>query len=331
MTRFPFIATAHQRGTALLSALLMVIVLSMVLMATMDDLRLTTKRLANARAYDQAAWHAKGVEDLARRVINRSWKAQPSRATLNDPWAVAGATFPVDNGSISSRIRDGGNCFNLNSVVQRDARGRWVARPMGIAGLENLFTALGIVDAEPLTAALVDWIDSDLATLPSGAEDSAYMGLEVPYRTAGTLLGDATELRTIRGYNEKIYRVLRPFVCAQPTETPSVINVNTLTPDMAPLLIMTVGQGLSLAAAVRAIEGRPLSGYGSIDEFWAQPEMVAFKPDADAPRQLGVTTRYFALDTRVVFDGAEIQSAALIELSDNGETALRQRRLGLFE
>jgi len=323
----------NEKGAALLTALMLIVVLAGVIVAVLDDIRFAVRRTVNMHLHDQALWYARGAEDLGRQVIRRSWQAQPARSTLNDPWSRDGVRFPIDGGVISGRIRDGGNCFNLNSVVARDARGRWTARPEGMEQFTRLLTALQIntTDAEALAAAAADWIDSDGAALPGGAEDSDYMRREPPYRTAGVLMADATELRTLRGVTEKIYAALRPFVCALPTANASILNVNTLSPDQAPLLVMIAAPGLTLNDARRAIEARPLSGYVNTDAFWAREELAAFKPADDSARQLAVVTRYYLLETEVAYHDAEIITGSLVELDAAGNTTLLTRRIGGFE
>lgn len=323
----------NERGVALLSALLLIIVLASVIVAVMDDIRFAIRRTVNTRLYDQALWYAYGAEELGRQTLRRSWKAQPTRNTLNDPWAQDGVRFPIDGGVISGRISDAGNCFNLNSVVERDGRGRWVERESARLQFERLAAAVGLNrgDAEALSASLTDWIDTDMAMLPGGAEDADYMRLEPPFRTGGTLLADVSELRAIRGFNQKIYQALRPFVCALPTEMPSLINVNTLRIEQAPLLVMIASEGLSLAAARRTIEARPLSGYINSDSFWAEDSIAAYKPNTAQQNLAVVRTRYFLFQTQVDFNAIELITSALMELDDSGAIFLRARRIGEFE
>jgi len=322
-----------ERGVALLSALLLVVVLAGVIVAVMDDIRLAIRRTVNTRLHDQALWYAYGAEELGRQTLRRSWTAQPTHATLNDPWAQEGVRFPIDGGTIAGRIADAGNCFNLNSVVQRDSRGRWVEREGARQQFERLAAVIGLNrgDAEALSATLTDWVDTDSAALPGGAEDADYMRSEPPFRTGSALLADASELRAMRGFSQKVYRALRPFVCALPTETPSLINVNTLSLEQAPLLVMIASDGLSLAAARRTIESRPLSGYANIDHFWSEDSIAAYKPQAGQLALAGVRTRYFLFETRVNYDAADITTSALMELDDTGHVFLRARRIGDFE
>src|SRR5690606_22943037 len=148
-----------------------------------------------------------------------NWKLSPQRSTLSDPWARQGVTFAIDGGSISGRISDAGTCFNLNSVVERGPTGKLVESAMGRQQFAALLTALDFdrQQAEALTGALTDWIDSDSVPSGYGAEDDVYSLRDIPYRTGGTLLAEPSELRAVAGFNEEIYQRLRPLVCALPT------------------------------------------------------------------------------------------------------------------
>lgn len=320
-------AAEGQRGAALLSALLLVSLVAMIGVAVVDDIRFAVHRSTNAHERDQALRYAMGAETLARQIIHRSWQAQPHRSTLTDPWAAQGASFPIDGGVVSGGIRDGGNCFNLNSLggPPDDAQAA-----LSAAQFQNLATAVGLDadSAEALAAALSDWIDADTAPRPRGAEDAAYMRLSPPYRTGNTLVGDVSELRAVRGFSAAVYARLRPFVCAPPTTRASGINLNTLLPDQAPLLVMAFGPELSLAAARRMIETRPMSGYGRIDDALAARELASIEVPAAVRDQLALTTRRFVVETRVTYHAAEAAMTTWLMLDDSGRITVAARRLG---
>ncbi|MDX2222796.1 MAG: type II secretion system minor pseudopilin GspK [Rhodospirillaceae bacterium] len=316
-----------ERGAALLSALLLVTLVAAIGVAVVDDIRFAIHRTANARERDQALRYAAGAEALARQIIWRSWKAQPNRSTLTDPWARDGVSFAIDGGSISGGIRDAGNCLNLNALggppgtEEADLASRQfqtLAETMGLQG----------DGAEALAAAIADWIDADAAPRPRGAEDGHYMRLDPPYRAGNTLMADVSELRAVRGMSADIYLRLRPLLCARPTTSIGRININTLASTQAPLLVMLFGEGLSLAAAVRIIETRPLSGYARVEDFLATRELSSLQI-ADAVRaQLGVSTRHFAVETRVTYASADVGSSVLLDLDDSGRLSVAARRIG---
>jgi len=322
-----------ERGVALLVVLLMLVVLSTVAMAAIDDVKFAVRRTVNMRLGDQAQWYAYGAEDMARQVIWRGWKADPARSTLESAWARQGVRFEIDGGLIDGDIADAGNCFNLNSVVEELPGGKLVATPLGGAQMQNLLVALDINadDAAVLAAALTDWIDSDQSPVPRGAEDYDYALLDPPYRTAGTLMTEPEELRALRGMDEEIYRRIRPFVCALPQAIPSPVNVNTLRPHQAPLLVMLTGSKLSLTEAARVIENRPSAGFNTVEAFWASDGFQGLNPGEDVQRQVRLNTRFYTLTARVTYHEAYFALNSTLVMNDAGHVHVASRRFGDVE
>lgn len=330
MTPCRYHGRAGERGVALLVVLLLVTVLSTMAIAMTDDIRFAVRRAANIKMIEQAHWYARGAESFAREVLRRSWKETPMRSTLRDAWAAQGVSFAIDGGSVSGRIRDGGNCFNLNSVVEEGPKGDYLRRPDGPESYERLLGALGIPPdvASVLAERLLDWIDSNGVPSAQGAEDDTYARLDPPYRTGEGLMAEPSELRAVAGYSEEIYQRLRPLVCALPTVEPSRINVNTLAESDAPLLVMIAGSALRLPEARRAIAARPIGGYDSVELFLAQDQFAGLALEPAAFRQLGVRTRFFEVKNEVRYYEVHLMTTALVEVGGNGVVTTRMRRLG---
>lgn len=322
-----------ERGVALLVVLLLITVLSTMAIAMTDDIRFAARRTANIRMNEQAQWYARGAETLARQILWRSWKAAPMKSTLRDPWAAQGVSFAIDGGSIVGRIDDGGNCFNLNSVVTLGPKNEYLRNDEGRQSYEHMLVALDIPPdiASGLAGAVVDWIDSNGVPSVQGAEDETYARLDPPYRTAGTLIAEPSELRAVAGYTELLYQRLRPLVCALPTVEPSRINVNTLSEFQAPLLVMVTGGALRTAEARRAIAGRPDGGYGAVEEFLAQDLFAGLELEPAARAQLGVRTRYFLAQSEVRYHDAHIVMTSLMEVGGNGVVTTHLRRFGKLD
>jgi general secretion pathway protein K len=201
----------RREGMALLVVLLLVAVMSVLAMGVLDDIRFGMRRAHNSETMAQARWFALGSEDLAKvrlRAINKG-----EITNISGDWANQDMTFPIDDGVMRATLRDGGNCFNLNSVVE--GKGDFLQlRNEGVAQFMSLLTALKVSEphARELSFALVDWMDTDRAELGSGGEDSTYSRLDPPYRTSQTLLAEPSELKVIRGFTPEIYKTLRPFV-----------------------------------------------------------------------------------------------------------------------
>jgi general secretion pathway protein K len=240
--------------------------------------------------------------------------ASRGNAALPANWQDVERVIPVEGGAIRAKLRDGGNCFNLNSVVQGDVFSGWKTRPQGIDQFTTLMLVLGVRDAtaRQIAAALGDWVDSDTRVSPLGAEDEAYVRAPIPYRTANTLIADPSELRTVAGVTSTIYALLRPYICTFNSAELATININTIRPDQAPLLAMFYGGRLSVAQAAAIIRSRPAAGFPSVERFMADRLGGLANVTGLAPT-MDIRTRWFALDLDVAVDGAQVKERALID------------------
>jgi len=305
-----------EEGAALLAVLLLVAVTGAIAAAAMEGLRLSRAVAANATALDQARAFADGAEQLALLTLDDRIAESPDRTTLDGGWNGAVRRIPLPGGALAElRVRDGGNCFNLNSVVEGMPQTVLVRRPAGVDQLTGLMMALGTPEAvaRRVAEAAADWADSDSVPGPGGAEDEAYAAGPSPYRTGNTLFADPGELRALAGMTPELYARLRPWLCALPVSDLSPININTLAPAQAPLLAMLAPGQLSVEAARRVIAGRPGGGWANQVEFWRLDSMRELAVPLDAQLQPQLSTRWFALDVRVAVGESEFSEAALVD------------------
>ncbi|MEG8042772.1 type II secretion system minor pseudopilin GspK [Sphingomonas sp. LR59] len=166
--------------------------------------------------------------------------------------------------------------------------------------------------AEQVASGTADWIDSDQDQQAMGAEDGAYLGRETPYRTAGTLMSDPSELRAVVGMTPQIYATLRPWICTLPIAKPSPINVNTLAPEQAPLFAMLYPDTLSVGSAQQMLLRRPPQGYADVGEITKAAALQGaanLAPGAEAT----VLSKWFTLDIDVTLGRTQMQERALID------------------
>jgi general secretion pathway protein K len=303
----------HEEGAALLTVLLIVAVMAVLAAAALERLKIGTRLTANGGAIEQARAYAMAAETVARFRIGDLIQRDAAKTTLVGNWAGQPTNFPIDGGLATARIDDGGNCFNLNGLVDKAQDGVLIARPFAVAQFARLMTLLDVPgrDADTLANATADWIDSDVAPSPNGAEDAAYAAARTPYLPANILMADTSEFRAVAGVTPALYARLRPFLCALPVTDLTAINVNTLRRDQAPLLAAVVPT-LDIARAAAVVEARPEGGWDSLATFWALPQLAA--NGADAGRgQIKLSTRWFNLALNVELNGAELEEHALID------------------
>lgn len=315
ISRTDVISRIDERGTALLTVLLLVAVMAVIAAAALERLTLATRLSANSAFMDQAHAYADSAGLLIERRLGDLVSAEPGRLTaergrLGQPYPVA-----VPGGTVSVTLQDGGNCFNLNSLVAGKGEDDLKQRPLAIGQFTTLMQLLGVrpADARGIALAAADWIDSDSVAVRGGAEDESYRAGDIPYRTANRMMIDRSELRAVAGMTPAIYNVLRPWICALPVADLSPINVNTLMPQQAPLLAMLVPDKLSLDMARAMIAQRPRGGYDSSVAFWAAPALRGITPPAEAAQQVQLMTRWFQAELEVTMGDAIMRQGALYD------------------
>jgi general secretion pathway protein K len=304
-----------ERGAALLTVLMLVAIIAVLAGAALEKLRLSTRLAGNAAAGEQVRAYAYAAETMAVTRIGSMLGANPKRVTLAGGWSDRPFGLPLPGGGFATaRVRDGGNCFNLNGLVMRNSAGVYVTqgeqRPVFVRLMRLLQVPVQV--AEQIASSTTDWIDTDQDQQAMGAEDGAYLGRDPSYRTAGTLMSDVSELRAVAGMTPDIYATVRPWLCTLPVARPAPINVNTLLPEQAPLFAMLLPDTLSVEAARQLILKRPPQGYGDTTEFFKGAALQG-ATNAGAEGQTAVVSKWFALDIDVTLGATQLQERALID------------------
>ena len=305
-----------ERGAALLAVLVLVVIMSGIAAGAFEKLRVSTAMAMNGASLDQSRAYAVGVETLLALRVDDLVAESPDMTTLAGGWN--GDTRTIDlpgEGQADGTITDGGNCFNLNSLVSGERPTELKPRPLGIQQFAGLMRVLGVPPgaAQTIAESSADWADSDSMPGPNGAEDGAYASGATPYRPANTFFAEASELRAIFGMTPEIYAAVRPFVCALPVAELSPLNVNTLLPAQAPLIAMLAPDSVDLAAARQVLSRRPPTGWSNISQFWQDPALKRAIMPLDAQLQAKLKTQWFALRLEVRLRGAELVETALID------------------
>lgn len=316
---------AHERGAALLTVMLMVAVISVIAVGVLDDIRFGVRRTLNARVASQAHWYALGAEQLARTRIAQLMDRDPGKTTLEGGWNGRIISFPIEQGQMEARLTDATGCFNLNSVVEADQGEPFRRRELGVRQFTTLLSLVDAPNGAELAENLADWMDSNDVGRAE-AEDQGYAKLPKPYRTAGGPLAEVSELRAVRGFTPDVYAALRPYVCALPTTDLSPINLNTLPPERALLLTALTEGRVGREQAYRILSGRPSQGWPDAQAFWGQQPLLATPPGDLVRNQVRFRTRFFALDSKVVFADLPVFMTSLFETPSASKVMLVARR-----
>ena len=271
-----------ERGTVLLTTLLIMTVMAAITVALMEDIRFAVKRTINVHAYSQVDWQASGAEDFVTAFLQNDFAQLPpiGKATLlqsGEPLML-----PTPAGAITLTLKDASHCFNLNSVINLEG----VRQEDAVLEFGRMAQLLGIPQnqANNFANVLVDWQDANQQQTANGAEDGTYLRKIPPYRTSDTAMRGPEEMRALHGMDEDLWELFKPFVCTgEPGFRPSV-NVNSLTPERLLVLAAAIAGENSAEAVVPAAEAalrdRPLTGYTGQEQLDQVLNCLLYTSDA---------------------------------------------------
>lgn len=289
----------RQKGVALLTALLLVALVTILTVNLQWDTSLDIRRSQNLFEADQALLYALGAEAWASEILQTDARDSDTDHTGED-WATPVPTLPIEGGAIRGFLEDMQGRFNLNNLVGRRGQVDEVA-------LEQFERLLTVLELDPALARItVDWLDHDLEPgFPSGAEDSFYTARIPPYRTANVALTSASELLAIGEMNAASYLILAPYVTALPNGT--ALNVNTAS---APVL-RSLSDQISDTVAENLIGERGDQGFDGLAAFadLVEPEIL---------QSLELSSSFFRLTADVSIGSTRFTLYSLLE-RNNGQ------------
>ena len=215
-------AFAQQRGVALITVLLVMVIAIAAVTHTITRNRIAVSRTGALLANTQLAEFVGGAEVWARVALERDFledrEQTPAADSALEAWAAPALSFNPDNGKIRINIKDLNSCFNVNNLA--DAGG---AQADQRAVFERLVR--NITGKAELAQSILDWLDPGDTPLAPGTEDDGYLGLELAHRTPDTLISDVSELAAVQDMEAEDWRALSPYLCALPA-VGTGINVN---------------------------------------------------------------------------------------------------------
>jgi general secretion pathway protein K len=191
----------RQRGVALITAVLIVALGTMLAASVFFRGYLDQRRSATLFALDQAYEVALGAEAWAADFLRQD-KQDSKTDHFGEAWAKPLPPLPLDDGgTVEGRLEDMQGRFNLNNLKKPDGT-------TNEAAVEQLARILQMLEIEPSwAAAIADWVDTDGEPgFPDGAEDSVYTSR-------------ASELMVLNGFGAERYAKLAPHVTALPVGT----------------------------------------------------------------------------------------------------------------
>ncbi len=208
-----------QSGFALISALVVLALVTSVTVATVSAQKKNIETVTHIIRDNQLKYHGDAVLLWASGVLKKDWK-ENRIDSYQDRWHQGLIDVEIENGVVRAEIHDLQSQFNLNSLAMAGEPGELVR-----SRFRRLLYNLDV--DKDFTDAIADWIDKDNeARYPNGAEDDYYLELDGnSYRSANQPFKSKTELLLVKGVDRNDYIKLAPHINAVPLGTG--ININT--------------------------------------------------------------------------------------------------------
>ena len=300
----------RQRGTAIITALLVVLLAASVAAFLLAQQNRALTRTARATERAQAMLFAQPMLQWARSALFEFQKNNTS-VDLTQRWAQPIGAQPIEGAMATGFFRDDAGLFNVNSLVTDEGR---KSEP-DAAVFKRLLERLGL--NPELGNALTDWIDKDDdISFPGGAEDLAYLALPRPYRAANRRMVQIEELYSVRGFDAATVAKLKPFITALPTRTR--INVNTAPEEVLaaalPELDKPAVEDLlrrRMTAPFKTLEGSK-DGKGEKENKGLKAYLKDVPP-LKVDQLLDVNSNYFSIVLGITTGNTQLRQSALLQ------------------
>ncbi len=286
-----------QSGIALLSAILVVLVASAIIVSITHQEAFSIRKTSRIQLMDKARLYALGLEDWARLFLAKDRK-ESSIDHLGEDWATGIPGLPIEGGFLSGYLEDEQGKFNLNNLLGSEESLNRFNRLCNNLNVDTTFVP-----------ALLDWLDEDFEVrYPDGAEENYQT-----YRVANREMVDISELLLVKNVTPEIYQLLKPHITVLPGATS--MNVNT----MSETIFLSLGDNLDADAFIEARDEEEFSDLQQMTERLQIPLEEA---------GLSVSTDYFSAHGQVTLGDQSLLFNTLIHRDSAGKTVILSRTLG---
>ncbi len=303
-------AKTRQRGVALITAMIIMALATIVAGNLAWDNALDVRRTTMMLYRDQAVQVALGAENWVAAILRQDLEDSETDH-LGEIWATDLPPLPIDGGDVFGVIEDLQGRFNVNNLIDADG----TVHEESLEQFQRLLTSL---ELDPRFAGIAaDWLDPDLdAAFPDGAEDSIYTGITPPYRAANQLLSSTSELAALDGMDKITFDTLAPHIVALPGRTN--VNVNTATP----FVLRSLDENISPGDVEGLISEREGGGFADVENAFTSlvaPEVLTDLTDSSS---------YFQLKVVVRIDTVRVTLYSVLRRGPRGNVSTILRSLG---
>jgi general secretion pathway protein K len=296
------IAHTHQRGAALLAAMLTVALVATFAAGALWQQWKSIEVEGAERQRTQARWLLTGALDWARVILREDARAGDANAPtdhLAEPWAV-----PLQEARLSSflaALPDGtGNTVDDEKLAQH------VLLSGAISDLQGRLNVTNLLQGEQLDAKTVIAFERlfDVLGVPPAQLSLLTQGLIAAQKqnSSAPLVPQRISQLSWLGLSPQALQTLSPYITVLPTRSP--INLNTASVQV---LYASV-PGLSLSDAQRLVQQRERQHWVSVDAFQKALGRTVSLNDTHS-----VNTRYFEVMGRLRMPQTVLQERSLVQ------------------
>lgn len=303
-------AGRHQRGLALINALLVVAALSAVAVLLLQRAEGARARQQDTQEVAQAKANLDGFETLLVSLLDAD-RAKGSADHLKEAWAQENYTVQIGRGQVSGTIRDLQSRFNLNWLVGGDA-------VVGPEAFKNLLQEMGLRDN--LSSAVEDWVSED------GPQNlSSYLNRDTRLAPRGGAIELIEELRLVSGMTPQSFAKLDPVLAVYPAELP--INVNTASLAVLQAFMTELPQS-TVSALYAERNTKPFETHERLSLWFEQYLSVEDYQNTDVGR-FGVSSRWFEAKISATLGKTHMSRRVIFHRSgETGKTRIKFRVTG---
>ena len=216
----------RQRGVALLIAILLVALGTMVAAAMAYHNAMTARRTIADFSYDQALLITEGVEDYSAYGLWLVHKNDPNVTYPAQGWDQPLNESPAPGVSVQASLEDLQGRFNLNDLIESKGNGV-TANLTALTVFQRLLAMVGL---QPKWAEdVVNWIDTSPTPLfAQAASDSQYLEMAPPYYEPNRPITSTSELLALPGFGRERFEKIAPYITALPVGT--TLNLCSASP-----------------------------------------------------------------------------------------------------
>ena len=342
----------HQSGVALITAMIITSIAISLAGVVMYRQQIHIRLSSNISHLEQSYLYAKGMEDWAGTILERTYKDHKNYDSLEDDWAVSLPPIPIPGGVMNGQLYDLQARININSIArpkpkppqgqgqpgsqtppgQGQQQGQNQTKPdiakITKKQLTNLMTQLDpdqdMGPPQNFVDILSDWIDKDQDTSDFGAESDYYQSLEPAYFCADSPLASPTELRLLKDMKKKVYDKLLKHITTLPIKTETPINVNTASIEV----LKAIGFDPASAEAIhKEVKKRPFRNQTEFKEYLDNNSEVTKPDNFDQNKEmknLSVKSSFFLLQGSVKINNARLFINSILERK-NGKVSVIMR------